>query len=90
MDYITCNRTKSKYKVNVDICSICKHTKRCADYGSYIQPSLFPEGLTAKKMFRKRRKSRRTTPDPLDLSGGHEQLMLNISGTLPDHPHECK
>jgi hypothetical protein len=82
MDYITCNRTKSKYKISVDICSVCKHNKRCPDYKNYIQPSLFPESSTAKRMtkatFRKRRKSRGTKPDPLDLSDKAEQLRLNI------------
>jgi hypothetical protein len=56
--------------------------KRCADYKSYIQPSLFPDALNAKRitkaMFRKRRKSRGTKPDSLELSDKPEQLTLNI------------
>ena len=82
MDYITCNRTKSRYKVSVDICSVCRRMKRCADYRDYVQPSLLPEALTAKRItkatFRKRRKPGRTKPDFLELSNQPEQLTLNI------------
>jgi len=82
MDYITCNRTKSKYKVSVAICSVCKRKKKCPDYKSYIQPALFPEAVTAKRMtkamFRKHRKPRGTKPDLLELPDRPEQLTLNI------------
>jgi len=82
MNYITCNRAKSRYKVSVDICSACKHMKKCSDYMSYIQPSLFPETLNSKRitksMFRKRRKPIRIKPDSLELPDRPEQLMLNI------------
>ena len=54
MDYITCNRTKSKYRVAVVICETCKRMVNCPDYLNYRQPSLFPQLLKGER-FTKRR-----------------------------------
>ncbi len=82
MDYITCNHTKSRYRVSVEICSVCKRMRMCADYRSYLQPSLFPEALNAKgitkAMFRKRNKQRTTNLNPSEPPYKPEQLLLNI------------
>jgi hypothetical protein len=62
-NYITCNHTKSKYRISVVICQTCKRMKSCPDYRHYRQPSLFPEVLKRQKMtkamYRRRTKAKR-------------------------------
>ena len=82
MDYITCNHTKSKYRISVEICEVCKRMTKCADYQDYIQPSLFAEGsgherITA-AMHRKKKRRETVRPDPFEDSEKAEQLTLNI------------
>ncbi len=76
--YITCSRTKSKYRVNVGICEICKRRKNCPDYLAYRQPSLFPELLKGKRTSRAayRRGNRRVRL--VGVSDRPKQLALDL------------
>jgi hypothetical protein len=74
MDYITCNRKKSKPKIRVDVCVKCTRMRRCLDYGSYIQPLLFP-GL---KKIKIRRKTRAMFGRRIDIPMGEEQMELRF------------
>jgi len=74
MDYITCNHKKSKPKIRVDVCVKCTRMGTCADYGGYIQPSLFP-GL---KRTKGRRKTRPIFRGRADLPIVEEQLELEF------------
>jgi hypothetical protein len=42
MDYVTCNRKKSRPRISISVCEKCRRRKSCPDYGNYLQPSLFP------------------------------------------------
>ena len=82
MDYITCNHTKSKFRINVKMCEVCKRMTKCADYQSYIQPSLFTEGSGVKRItaatYRKKKRRKTVKPEPFEGSDTAEQLTLNI------------
>ena len=82
MDYITCNRIKSKYRIGVVICETCKWMKNCPDYQAHRQPSLFPEGLKRKRitkvMYRRGGKPRRVESEPTENTDKPEQLSLNF------------
>jgi hypothetical protein len=70
MDYITCNRKKSKPWVNVKICEKC-------DYKSYIQPSLFP-GFAKEITNKKTTKPKRVKLKSIPLSDKQGQLSLEM------------
>jgi len=82
MDYITCNHTKSKYRISVEICEVCNRMKKCADYQDYIQPSLFPEDSGRKRitaaMYKKKERRKIVRPEPLEGSDKPEQLTLTL------------
>jgi hypothetical protein len=76
MEYITCHLRKSRPAIPTVVCEKCKLMGKCADYLSYIHPSLFPnfsEIDAAKRKVRpKRIKAEDTeTNDP-------EQLRFNL------------
>lgn len=76
MDYITCNRTNSKPRVNVKICEKCRHSNMCPDYGNYIQPLLFP--TLNKVMQREKVIGKRIRQKTAEVTDKQEQLTLNI------------
>jgi hypothetical protein len=82
MDYITCNHTKSKFRINVKVCEVCTRMAKCADYQDYIQPSLFAEGLGHKRitgaMYRRKKRRKAVRPEAFEDSEKAEQLTLNI------------
>jgi hypothetical protein len=82
MDYITCSRTKSEYKISVAICENCKRKKTCADYRNYAQPSLFREGSglpsTTKATGHRGRKKEIAQRELFDMPNPPRQLTLNI------------
>jgi len=56
MDYIICNRKRSKPKVSRTICQKCRKVGKCPDYMGYIQFSLFPDFMgtvITKEIFRR-------------------------------------
>jgi len=76
MDYITCNRKKSKPRVNAKICEGCRHINICPDYGDYIQPSLFAD--LNKVTQRKRVIAKRIIQKVVEIAEKQEQLTLDI------------
>jgi len=59
------------------VCEKCRHRRKCEDYNSYIQPSLFPEfakEMINKKITRPKRVKLKSTP----LSDKQGQLSLEI------------
>ena len=78
MDYITCSRTKSKYRVAVALCEVCKRMKNCPDYLNYRQPSLFPELLKGERFTKRRNRPERMKNESEEISDKPEQLMLNL------------
>ena len=82
-DYITCNHTKSKYRISVLICEACKRMKKCPDYRDYRQPSLFPEILKrqriTKALYRRRTKAKRIGSESDKNVDKPVQLSLNFS-----------
>lgn len=74
MDFILCNRKKSKPKVGIDVCKRCRHALTCPDYACYIQPSLFPQG---RDIFSRQRQRRRApTNQPADAETNQIQFNL--------------
>ena len=64
------------------MCEVCKRMKKCADYQSYIQPSLFAEGSGHKRitgaMYRKKKRRKTVKPELFEGLDKAEQLTLNI------------
>ena len=77
MDYITCNRKKSKPRVNVKIYEKCRHMRKCADYWNYVQPSLFP-GFAKEMTITKATKPKRVKLESVPLSDKQGQLSLEM------------
>jgi len=77
----TCNRKKSKPRVNVKICEKCRHIRKCADYGSYIQPSLFLDlkGKTiTREIYRRGVRPNRDESDYNNRRNELEQMVLEL------------
>ncbi len=82
MDYILCNRKRSRPKVGIDVCKKCKHVRSCPDYAGYVQPSLFPEARDIP--FRRRQKRRTTSPRPAKTETTQVQCKLFLSDQSRD------
>ena len=82
MDYILCNRKKSKPKVGIDVCKKCKHARSCPDYAFYIQPSLFPDARDI--LFRRKKRRRTSTPQPAKNETTQVQFNLFFSNQSRD------
>ena len=76
MDYIICNRKKSKPMVNVKICKKCRYINKCPDYGNYIQPLLFSD--LNKVTQRRRVKGEMIRQKTIEITEKQEQLTLHI------------
>jgi hypothetical protein len=74
VEFISCNRKKSRPKVHVTVCNACKRQRSCDDYSRYRQPLLFANlalPVEAKKTRRKRAYSK-----PLETKQKQEQLGM--------------
>ena len=82
MDYIICNRKRSRARVKVDVCEMCMRMNKCSDYKDYIQPSLFPafvkEMKATKDAYRRVVKLKNIKPELADRQDIPEQLMFNL------------
>jgi len=74
MDFITCNSKKSKPKVNVTVCRVCRRQRLCGDYSRYCQPLLFPDLVSSGDAKKKRK--RRTYTKPAEPIKKQEQLGM--------------
>ena len=74
MEFIICNRKKSKPKVHVSICKACKRRRSCDDYSRYCQPLLFPDLAFVEGVKKTRKKG--TCTQPAETMKRQEQLGM--------------
>jgi hypothetical protein len=78
VEFIICNSRKSKPKVHVTVCHVCKRRRSCEDYSRYRQPLLFPTlalSGDAKKTRKKRACIRPAEPTKKQEQLGMEKLF---------------
>jgi hypothetical protein len=74
VEFISCNKKKSKPKVHVSVCKACKRRRSCDDYSRYRQPLLFPDLAFLGDV--KKPKKRRALKQPAEPRKKQEQLGM--------------
>lgn len=78
LEFIICNKKKSKPKVHVSVCEACKRKRSCDDYSRYRQPLLFPDLASLGDAKKTRMKRANTKPaEPI-----RKQEQLGMEGIL--------
>jgi len=75
LEFIICNKKKSKPKVHVSVCEACKRRRSCDDYSRYRQPLLFPD-LMAFHAGMKKTRMKRPCLKPAEPAEKQKQLEL--------------
>ena len=77
MTFITCSRKKSMPKVSTSICEKCNRSRKCPDYGLFLQPVLFSDlKKSSRPVKRKTIKIHKNNMD--ENSKKEEQLKLGF------------